>query len=121
MQYPVGGAAVAPSLWGCGIPADCSRFLSDHRKRSGYTDFRRDAPVSFWKLGCYTDPWNLKYNICTAATDKSFQGASILMIFVGVSLIIDSIQNFYSIYCISKAIKASKSNQVIDVEWYSVG
>lgn len=50
-----------------------------------------------------------------------FQGASILMIFVGVSLIIDSIQNFYSIYCISKAIKASKSNQVIDVEWYSVG
>lgn len=50
-----------------------------------------------------------------------FQGASVLMIFVGVSLIIDSIQNFYSIYCISKAIKVSKSNQVIDVEWYSAG
>ena len=48
-----------------------------------------------------------------------FQGASVLMIFVGVSLIIDSIQNFYSIYCISKAIRASKSNRVIDVEWYS--
>lgn len=48
-----------------------------------------------------------------------FQGASALMVFVGESLVIDSIQNFYSIYCISKAIKASKSNQAIDVEWYS--
>ena len=47
-----------------------------------------------------------------------FQGASVLVIFVGISLIVDSIQNFYSIYCISKAIKASKSNQIIDVEWY---
>lgn len=48
-----------------------------------------------------------------------FQGASVLMIFVGISLVVDSIQNFYSIYCISKAIRASKSNQIIDVEWYS--
>ena len=48
-----------------------------------------------------------------------FQGASVLVIFVGISLVVDSIQNFYSIYCISKAIKASKSNQIIDVEWYS--
>ena len=47
-----------------------------------------------------------------------FQGASVLVIFVGISLVVDSIQNFYSIYCISKAIKASKSNQIIDVEWY---
>lgn len=48
-----------------------------------------------------------------------FQGASVLVIFVGISLVVDSIQNFYSIYCISKAIKASKSNQIIEVEWYS--
>ena len=48
-----------------------------------------------------------------------FQGASVLVIFVGISLVVDSIQNFYSIYCISKAIKASKSNRIIDVEWYS--
>lgn len=48
-----------------------------------------------------------------------FQGASVLVIFVGISLVVDSMQNFYSIYCISKAIKASKSNQIIDVEWYS--
>ena len=48
-----------------------------------------------------------------------FQGASVLVIFVGISLVVDGIQNFYSIYCISKAIKASKSNRIIDVEWYS--
>lgn len=71
----LGGAAVAPSLWGCGIPADCSRFLHDYRKCSGYTGFCRDAPASFWKLGCYADPGNLKYSICTAATDKSFPGS----------------------------------------------
>lgn len=45
-----------------------------------------------------------------------FQGAAVLMVFVGVSLIIDSIQNFYSVFCISKAIRASKNDRVIDIE-----
>lgn len=49
-----------------------------------------------------------------------FQGASVLMVFVGISLVIDSIQNFYSIYCISKAIKSSKNDKIIDVEWHCV-
>lgn len=45
-----------------------------------------------------------------------FQGAAVLMTFVGISLIIDSIQNFYSIFCISKAVKASRNDRIIDVE-----
>lgn len=47
-----------------------------------------------------------------------FQGAAALMIYIGISLIIWSIRNFYSIYCISKAIRMSKDDTVIDVEWH---
>lgn len=49
-----------------------------------------------------------------------FQGAAALMIYIGISLIIWSIRNFYSIHCISKAVRMSKDNTVIDVEWHSV-
>lgn len=48
-----------------------------------------------------------------------FQGAAALMIYIGISLIIWSIRNFYSIHCISKAVRMSKDNTVIDVEWHS--
>ena len=48
-----------------------------------------------------------------------FQGAAALMIYIGVSLIIWSTRNFYSIHCISKAIRMSKGDTVIDVEWHS--
>lgn len=48
-----------------------------------------------------------------------FQGAVMLMVFIGVSLVIDSIQNFYFIYCVSKAVNASGNDHVIDVEWHS--
>lgn len=48
-----------------------------------------------------------------------FKGAKALMIYIGISLIIWSIQNFYSVYCISKAIKMSKNNDIIDAEWRS--
>lgn len=47
-----------------------------------------------------------------------FQGAAMLMVFIGISLVMDSIRNFYSIYCISKAVKASRDDNVIDVEWH---
>ena len=48
-----------------------------------------------------------------------FQGATALMIYIGLSLIIWSIRNFYSIHCISKAIRMSRDDTVIDVEWHS--
>lgn len=48
-----------------------------------------------------------------------FQGAVALMIYIGISLIIWSIRNFYFIYCISKAIRMSKDDTVIEVEWHS--
>lgn len=47
-----------------------------------------------------------------------FQGAAMLMVFIGISLTIGGIQNFYSIHCISKAVEASKNDRVIDVEWH---
>lgn len=46
-----------------------------------------------------------------------FTGASALMMAVGICLIVGSIQNFYSVYCISKAIRESKKDRIIDVEW----
>lgn len=48
-----------------------------------------------------------------------FQGAAALMVYMGISLIIWSIRNFYSIHCISKAVRMSKDDTVIDVEWHS--
>lgn len=45
-----------------------------------------------------------------------FQGVAALMIFIGISLIIGSIQNLYTVHCISSAIK----DDVIDVSWESI-
>lgn len=81
-------------------------------------NFHRNATASLWELNHHANSRNhimLAFLLLT----NPFQGASVLMIFVGAPLIIDSIQNFYSIYYISKAIRVSKSNQVINVEWYS--
>ena len=49
-----------------------------------------------------------------------FAGASALMIYAGVSLVIISIQSIYLIVCISRAIKAGKNGDVIDVRWRPV-
>ena len=38
----------------------------------------------------------------------------------GICLVIGSIQNFYSVFCISKAIRESKKDRIIDVEWESL-
>ena len=46
-----------------------------------------------------------------------FNGAAALMMAVGICLVIGSIQNFYSVFCISKAIRESKKDRIIDVEW----
>ena len=44
-------------------------------------------------------------------------GASALMIFAGVSLILSSIESLYSIGCISKAVRSSRKDDIIDVTW----
>lgn len=49
-----------------------------------------------------------------------FDGASALMIFVGVSLMISSIESLYAIGCISKAVKSSRNDNIIDVNWTSL-
>ena len=46
-----------------------------------------------------------------------FDGISVLMIYIGISLIIGSIQNLYIIHCISSAMKASRNDTIIDVTW----
>lgn len=46
-----------------------------------------------------------------------FSGVQTLMIFAGITLIINSLENFYTVGCISKAIKASHDNKVIDITW----
>lgn len=39
----------------------------------------------------------------------------------GLYIIVGGIQNFYLIYCISKAVKAVRNNKIVDVEWNVVG
>ena len=46
-----------------------------------------------------------------------FDGISVLMIYIGISLIIGIIQNLYIIHCISSAVKASRNDTIIDVTW----
>lgn len=48
-----------------------------------------------------------------------FDGVTALMIYVGVSLIIGSIQSIYTVHCISNAVKAYKTDDVIEAEWTS--
>ena len=45
-----------------------------------------------------------------------FAGAKALMILIGAALILGSLQTFSSIHCISKAVKASRNDQIIDLE-----
>lgn len=53
-----------------------------------------------------------------------FDGAAALMIFVGLSLVISSIQGLYLIFCISKTLrsrqKETSDGVIYDVEWTSV-
>ncbi len=46
-----------------------------------------------------------------------FGGVAALMIYMGILLIVGSVQNFYVIHCISMAVKASKDGNIIDVTW----
>lgn len=46
-----------------------------------------------------------------------FDGINALMIYVGILLIIGSVQSLYTVHCISKAVKMSKSDDIIDVTW----
>lgn len=48
-----------------------------------------------------------------------FDGVTALMIYVGVSLIIGSIQSIYIVHCISNAVKLYKTDDVIEAEWTS--
>lgn len=48
-----------------------------------------------------------------------FDGVTALMIYVGVSLIIGSIQSIYIVHCISRAVKLYKTDDVIEAEWTS--
>lgn len=46
-----------------------------------------------------------------------FDGASALIIFAGISLLVSSLENFYTIYLISKAIKSHWDDHIIDAKW----
>ena len=46
-----------------------------------------------------------------------FTGADALMMFAGITLLISSIENLHSIHCIDKAIRNSRDDDYIDVEW----
>lgn len=49
-----------------------------------------------------------------------FDGVTALMIYMGIMLIIRSIENLHMIHCISKAFKENVNHDVIDVSWKPV-
>lgn len=49
-----------------------------------------------------------------------FHGAQALMIYLGAAMILGGIQNLYAISCISRVIKQSRKDDVIDVTWTPV-
>lgn len=49
-----------------------------------------------------------------------FAGASILMIFAGIALIVGGIQDLYLVISVSKAIKDGKNGRVIEADWTNV-
>lgn len=46
-----------------------------------------------------------------------FGGAKALTVFLGIALIVNSLRGLYLVYGISKAVKESRNDDVIDVEW----
>lgn len=49
-----------------------------------------------------------------------FSGAKALTLFLGIALIVNSLRSLYLIYGISKVVKDSRNDDVIDVEWKSL-
>lgn len=49
-----------------------------------------------------------------------FGAAKVLMVFVGISLVVNGIRDLYLAHCISNAVKSSKNDEIIDVEWRSI-
>ncbi len=49
-----------------------------------------------------------------------FGGAKALTLFLGIALIVNSLRSLYLIYGISRAVKNSRNDDVIDVEWKSL-
>lgn len=49
-----------------------------------------------------------------------FEGASALMIYMGISLIIAGAENIYTVHCITKAFRSDGHRRYIDAEWREV-
>lgn len=84
--------------------------------------FDIQVSVEMWRLGLRS--WWLSMLLGILSTVFAFflildpfDGASALMVFAGVSLILSSIESLYSIGCISKAVRSSKKDDIIDVTW----
>lgn len=49
-----------------------------------------------------------------------FDGVAALMIYLGILMILGGVQSLYAIHCISRVIRQSRNNNVIDVTWSPV-
>lgn len=49
-----------------------------------------------------------------------FTGASALMIYLGVSLMVAGVENICTVGCISRAVKSRPSDDILDVDWTDV-
>lgn len=49
-----------------------------------------------------------------------FEGASALMIYMGISLIISGAENIYTVHCVTKAFRSDGHRKYIDAEWREV-
>lgn len=49
-----------------------------------------------------------------------FAGASTLMEFIGISLLLTGIESLYIFHCISKTFKSDEHQKMIDAVWHEV-
>ncbi len=111
LLHPYGAAKLLPIAAGLFV---LSRSIQDIQTAFGM----RSAHVASWGAVLAIGLIDLVFAVLLLA--NPFGGAAALMVFIGIVLIISGLRHGYMVYCISRAVKASRNDDVIDVEWKSL-
>ena len=108
LLHPLGAASFLPIITGIYMMMGSSFDIQISVER-------RKLGIGNWKLSLVLGIVSTVLAIFLIL--NPFSGVKALMIYIGVLLIIESIQNLYAIHGISKVINASKRDDIIDVHW----
>lgn len=111
LLHPYGAVKILPVVAGLYI---LSRSIQDIQTAFGM----HRAHVAAWGAVLALGIVDLVFAVLLLV--NPFGGAAALMVFIGIVLIISGLRHGYMVYCISKAVKASRNDDVIDVEWKSL-